>query len=271
LHQVIAPPGYVLAQDVPFTVEDTGDIQPVEMVDDITKVEISKTDIVTGEPVVGAVLQIFPVDEDGTIADEPLYEWESTEDAYYIERLPQGDYILREFTAPAGYVVAQDIEFTVEDTGDIQLVDMQDDFTKLEILKVDADTGKPLAGATLQLISTDDEVLYEWVSTDKPYLIERIPQGSYTLHEAKAPAGYELAEDIVFTVNDTATAQQISMADKPVPPLDQTGRDGSVPFAAVGILILIALGGTLFAIKHLRKKNEETNDNSDASDESDSE
>jgi hypothetical protein len=64
------------------------------------------------------------------------------------------------------------------------------------------------------------------------------------------------------------------MADKPLPTpdkLDQTGRDGSIPFAALGILILIALGGILFAVTHLRKRNDVANDNSDASDESDNE
>ncbi len=263
LREIMAPAGYIVAQDVHFTVQDTGDIQVVEVRDDFTKVEITKTDIVTGEPVVGATLQIFPVDADGKVADEAIHEWVTTEETHCIERLPQGDYILREIMAPDGYVVAKDVAFTVEDTGEIQVVEMKDDFTKLEIIKVDAETGKPLAGATLQLIDVDGNVLYEWVSTTEPYLIERLPQGEYTLHEVTAPEGYELAEKVVFTVEDTADVQSVKMKDTKIPdtPLDQTGRDGRMPFAVVGVLSCLALGGILFAVRQLRKKKSKSDEN----------
>ena len=263
LREHTAPAGYVVAQDVPFTVEDTGDIQRVEMRDDFTKVEITKTDIVTGDPVIGATLQVFPVDEGGNMAEGPIFEWVTTEEPHYMERMAQGDYILREASAPDGYVVAKDVPFTVADTGDIQLVDMDDDFTKIEVAKTDADTGELLPGATLQVIDKDGNVFYEWVSTDKPYLINRIPAGDYALHEVKAPAGYELAADVAFTVEATSEVQAVSMADEAIPApekLDQTGRDGSLPFAAIGILALVALGGALFAVRHLRKKKDGNED-----------
>jgi uncharacterized surface anchored protein len=261
LREVTAPAGYVVTQDVLFTVENTSEIQRVEMQDDFTRVAISKTDIVTGEPVIGATLQILPVDADGNISEEPLYEWTTTEDDYLIERIPQGDYILREVAAPAGYVVAKDVPFTVESATEIQRVEMQDDFTRVEIIKLNATTQKPLAGATLQVIDAEGNVIFEWVSTEEPFLIERIPQGEYTLHEVAAPEGFELAEDIGFTVADAADTLTVTMADEATPepevpdePLDKTGRDGSLPFAAVGILALLALGGALFAVRHLRKR-----------------
>lgn len=43
-----------------------------------------------------------------------------------IERLEPGEYILHEETAPAGYMTAENIEFTVEATGKIQKVEMKD-------------------------------------------------------------------------------------------------------------------------------------------------
>jgi uncharacterized surface anchored protein len=264
VYEVATAFGYILSDEVvEVTVDSNGLIEEQDtftlvFTNDFTKVEITKTDIVTGDPVIGATLQIFPVDADGNIADEPLFEWVTTEDAYYIERLPQGDYILREVTAPTGYVVAQDIPFTVADTGDIQQVEMQDDFTKLEVLKVDAATGKPLAGATLQIIDADDKVVYEWVSTEEPFVIERIAQGKYTLHEVTAPEGYEVAADVTFMVADTGEVQLLSMSDDKTPQptpdkLDQTGRDGSAPYAVAGIFALVGLGGILFAIRQIRK------------------
>ena len=44
----------------------------------------------------------------------------SEEKPYYIEKLPVGEYTLREETAPDGYEVAEDVKFKVEETGEIQ-------------------------------------------------------------------------------------------------------------------------------------------------------
>jgi uncharacterized surface anchored protein len=138
---------------------------------------------------------------------------------------------------------------------------MQDDFTKVEIIKVDAKTQRPLAGATLQVIDAEGNVIFEWVSTTEPFLIERLPQGAYILHEVSAPEGYGLAKDVGFTVDDTAEFITVTMADEktPVPdipnvPLDKTGADGSLPFGLIGVLVIAALGGISFALWCLRKK-----------------
>lgn len=56
LHEVSAPAGYTLAKDVTFTVSETGEIDHVEMIDDTTKVSISKTDITGEKNVSGATL-----------------------------------------------------------------------------------------------------------------------------------------------------------------------------------------------------------------------
>ena len=47
-HELIAADGYVTAESITFTVENTAEIQKHEMKDDVTKVQISKTDI-TGD------------------------------------------------------------------------------------------------------------------------------------------------------------------------------------------------------------------------------
>lgn len=51
----------------------------------------------------------------------------SEEKPHYIEMLPIGEYTLREETAPDGYLVAEDVKFTVKDTGEIQKVVMKDE------------------------------------------------------------------------------------------------------------------------------------------------
>jgi hypothetical protein len=96
------------------------------MLDDFTKVTVSKRDIATGEELPGATLQILPV-IDGSPADIPAYEWVSTDEPHYIERIPVGDYILRETLPPIGYVTAEDVPFTVTETEVVQSVVMYDE------------------------------------------------------------------------------------------------------------------------------------------------
>lgn len=112
--------GYVTAESITFIVENTAEIQKQEMKDDVTKVLISKQDI-AGKELPGAKLTIL--DEDGKVVES----WTSTEEAHYIEMLPIGKYMLREETAPEGYLVAKDVEFEVKDTAEVQKVVMVDE------------------------------------------------------------------------------------------------------------------------------------------------
>lgn len=112
--------GYVTAESITFIVENTAEIQKQEMKDDVTKVLISKQDI-AGKELPGAKLTIL--DEDGKVVES----WTSTEEAHYIEMLPIGKYMLREETAPEGYLVAKDVEFEVKNTAEVQKVVMVDE------------------------------------------------------------------------------------------------------------------------------------------------
>ncbi len=119
LTETMPADGYVTAESMEFTVEDTGEVQKVEMKDDVTKVEISKTDI-AGEELPGAKLEIR--DADGTVVES----WISEKKPHYMEMLPIGNYTLHEEAAPNGYLLAEDVEFEVKDTGEIQKVVMVD-------------------------------------------------------------------------------------------------------------------------------------------------
>ena len=211
LHEEQAPTekGYVRAEDVAFVVEETGEVQKVEMQDDHTKVSISKTDITTGEEIEGAKLQIL--DEEGTVVEE----WVSGEE-HLIEYLPTGTYTLHEEQAPTeqGYVRAEDVTFVVEETGEIQKVEMQDDHTKVSVSKTDITTGEEIEGAKLQILDEEGTVIEEWVSGEE-HLIEYLPTGIYTLHEEQAPTeqGYVRAEDVTFVVEETGEIQKVEMQD----------------------------------------------------------
>lgn len=150
-------PGYVLQPTAQYvTVTDDGyanDEERATLVfeNDYTKVQISKQDITTGEELPGATLTITT--PDGTVIDS----WVSTDEPYYIDTLPAGDYILREESAPEGYLISEEVSFTVMPTGEIQTVVMYDDYTKLEIVKIASDTGKALKGAVLALLNAEGD------------------------------------------------------------------------------------------------------------------
>ena len=123
LHEELAPyaEGYVSAEDIEFEVKEDGSVTKVEMKDAYSKVEISKTDITTGEELEGAKLQIL--NKDGEI----LEEWVTDGKPHLVEKLPVGEELtLREITAPEGYGIAEDVKFTLEDTMEIQKVEMKD-------------------------------------------------------------------------------------------------------------------------------------------------
>ena len=209
LREETAPAGYLVAEDVLFTVKDTGVEQKVEMKDDYTKVEITKSDITDGKPVIGAKLTIF--DQDG----KEVESWVTEEKPHYIEKLSVGEYTLREVTAPDGYLRAEDVKFTMKDTGEIQKVAMKDDYTKVEISKQDITNSKEIPGAKLTIFDKDGKEVESWVSEDKPHYIEKLPVGEYTLREVTAPDGYEVAEDVKFTVAETGEIQTVVMKDAP--------------------------------------------------------
>ena len=223
LEETLVPDGsgYVPANAIQFTVEDDGKVPHVFMQDDYTKVRISKTDIATGKEISGAKLKI--TDADG----KTIAEWVTDGTPHYMERIPMGTYTLTETMAPTeqGYVRAESVTFEVGPTGDIQRVEMKDDFTKVEISKADMTDGRELPGAKLKITDASGSTIAEWETNGQPHRIERLKPGEYTLTETAAPAGYLLSEEVHFTVQETGEIQKVTMYDAPAHSLILTKRD----------------------------------------------
>ncbi len=172
-----------------------------------TVVEFTKVSLTDGAEVEGAKLQV--TDPDGNVVDE----WVSGKNPHIIRELEVGKtYQMTEIMPADGYVSASAIEFTVENTNEVQKVEMQDDVTKVEISKTDI-AGEELPGAKLTIYDKDGNAVESWTSGNEPHYIEMLPIGEYTLHEEAAPEGYLLAEDIPFEVRDTGEIQKVVMKD----------------------------------------------------------
>ena len=217
LTETVAPieQGYVRAESVTFEVGPTENIQRVEMKDDFTKVEIFKADMTDGHELPGAKLKI--TDASGnTIA-----EWETNGQPHRIERLKPGDYTLTETAAPAGYLLSEEVHFTVQETGEIQKVTMYDaPAHSLILTKRDIATNAKLADARLTIRDAYGTTIDRWTTTDGDHAIRVLPERSaakdphknllllsddtsehvYTMVEELAPNGYLVAGSITFKV-----------------------------------------------------------------------
>ena len=267
IHEIEAPTGYILSnKSYPVSISEDGDVIEITAENKPITVKISKRDIY-GNELKGAKMQI--IDSEDNVVDE----WVSDGTNHVVTELPAGEYTLKEIAAPDGYVIANDIRFTVDVYGNVTvenveatvtsengnpLIVMVDDTTKVQISKQDITTGEELPGATLQIIDEDGNVVEEWVSTDEAHFIEGklIAGKEYTLRETIAPDGYEIANEIKFTVNEDGSVTEVVMYDELTPktttPYTGDNHNDFAAFAMLGAasVILAALIITKKGKKH---------------------
>ena len=207
LHEEIVADSYVKATDVEFIVTTDKETQKVVMIDKI--VEMSKVDI-AGEEIEGATIQVL--DKDNKVVDE----WVSGKEPHKIKNLVEGEtYTLHEEIVADSYVKATDVEFIVTTDKETQKVVMIDKL--VEITKTDITNGNELEGAELEVTDEDGNTIDKWISTKEPHKVKGLEEGkTYILKETTAPYGYEITEEIKFTVTTDKETQKIEMKDMPI-------------------------------------------------------
>ena len=231
VREIESPRGYILSdKEYAVSIAEDGEVIEITAENKPITVEISKRDVY-GNELVGAEMVLENAD------GETVDKWTSDGTNHIVSKLGAGEYVLKEIAAPDGYVIATDIKFNVDVYGNVTvenvdstavsdngypLIVMVDDTTKVRISKQDVTTGEELPGATLQIIDENGNVVEEWVTTNEPHMIEGklIAGKEYTLKEIIAPEGYEIANEIKFTVNADGTVTEVVMYDELTPDLE---------------------------------------------------
>ena len=135
-----------------------------------------------------------------------------------IDGVKDGTWHYQETATKDGYVLDNAVkDFTVSDgkvNGQSNLtITVENDYTKLDLAKVDSGTGENISGAKLSLLDSNGRLVESWTSGSTPHRIEKLKPGQYTLCEDQAPDHYKLADPITFTLESKADTQTITMKD----------------------------------------------------------
>ena len=235
IEEVTAGPGFVLNKEIQeFPLEYAGDEVEVvysdsEYVNERQRVsiQIKKTDIETKNPVAGTIFGLYTAEDiligEGIVipADTLIETVFSDENgvAAFTKDLPIAHYYAKELKPSPGYVQSEElIDFNLQYTNQEQTVivaeqEVTNDFTKVDISKVDIG-GKEVIGAKLTIKDSDGNEVTSWITDGKVHRIDRLAPGDYILIEEQAPDGYELAEEIPFTVLESGEILKVEMVDE---------------------------------------------------------
>ena len=156
----------------------------------------------------GTLLETVKSDEEGNVI--------------FTKDFPLGEYEVRELERVPGYITNNDVVvFDATYQGqDVEVIKLTDTFYNtpitFEFTKTDITSGAEIAGASLEVVDKDGNVIESWVSVQgESHVIKRLIVGeTYTLRETMAPYGYLIANEITFTVEDTGEVQTVIMEDE---------------------------------------------------------
>lgn len=197
-------------------------------------IRIVKTNAVDGSSLAGAIFEIRAsgdiVRPDGGIAavGGETVATVTTDEAgeARADNLPLGSgtarYEVVETQAPTGFLLDRtshivDLTYADQKTPVVEArLNVSDDYTKVDISKVDASGEQEVEGARLTLYGPDKTEIDSWTSSDKPHRVEHLAPGTYSLREMMSPRNYDLAEEITFEIKDTGEVQSVAMKDAPI-------------------------------------------------------
>ena len=222
IREIESPKGYVLSEEeISVSISEVDEVVEIELVNYFIKGNIALTKVDKDYPdnkLTGAIFEIYSdTNEDGKLdkKDELLGEMGEVEKGVYqMNDLRYGKYLVREKTAPTGFVLDENVyPVSIEENGKTYNVENEagkgflNEAQKgsLKIVKTSSD-GK-VKGFSFRVIGKDYDQTFK---TDKngEIVIDGLRIGEYTVSEVsdKASAGYILPADQKVTIKTDETA-----------------------------------------------------------------
>lgn len=229
--ETAAPTGFAVAESITFTVSEDGTVSlygektplsgnTVRMLDYVI-VNFDKKILNGTSELKNASLKVLQGgSETGTVlaSTADASEWISDGTLHSI-MLGAGTYTMVETSAPDGYEKSESISFEVLEDGTVKLLSGTDALSGNTVTMQDAVIGRfskisavnaselPDAVLKIERVDAAGNVLEErsgwtWTSGTVPQKIGTLGVGIYRMSETKAPVGYDIAESILFRVDE---------------------------------------------------------------------
>lgn len=223
-----APEGYVLSDARHFvSVSYNEQVIGLKVINYpiIGSVELTKVDKdYPDNHLTGAVFELYAdVDENGELDTEvdtlirELTEYEGG--IYRAEGLRYGHYLVREKTAPEGFLLDENVyAFAITEDGQCQVIENEAGvgfadqvmMGRISICKTDKKTGDKLVGAGFRVCDLEGNTVAEAKTGEDGIVTFELRYGEYTVAEYEAPEGYVL-DDTPYAFSITEDGQTLSV------------------------------------------------------------
>ena len=153
------------------------------------------------------------------------------------------------------YLVNKNVtKFTIDDTHrDIKITfENAPKKVVVTITKVDQETNSPLAGAVLVVRDSTGKEVARFTTTTDSYTLTDLSNGTYTVEEESAPAGYiKSSQKVSFTIDDQHLSHQINFVNAKETIVPNTASSSSIILTILGIAILGS--GIAYVYKNSKK------------------
>lgn len=178
--------------------------------------EITKIDSETKEKLSGVLFELYSGDNcSGVVV---LASRTTDKGIVVFDSLPFGKYSYKEKETAEGYEInstCKTVNISSTERVKETMSNKKKIINKIEIIKVNAKDEKVLSGAKLHIEDEKGNIIKEWVTDDKPYVVEGLEYGIYYVVEDSAPTGYVLnKEKTKFVVDENTDNLEIEIKNK---------------------------------------------------------
>lgn len=191
--EISAPAGYLLNDTVQTVKLEAGKTATVTLKNKAKPgILIKKYDEDTGMPLPDAEFSVAK--KGGSIVYEGMTDKSGQ---IKVENLSEGWYTITEIAAPKGYLIADKSKDVYLEGGKCVAVKFDNRLRpSLQLMKLDAKTNEPLAGAKFKVMKTEDKTVSEYVTDQTGTVVIRdLDEAVYTVEEIQAPNGYTISTE----------------------------------------------------------------------------